>query len=648
MAGSRPLIDLGDWGLDPPPPEAAPTPHFHKSKVVLPPPPEGPPRRRRSEPSLYPLATSPIQDVSKQAGQPFPALDLLSDSLPQAGPPVGNPFLSANGSTPLNQSTGAYPPYHDEGVRRSYDVAHMPSSRVSRSLPPDILSSREGVFSSQAVPRNPNEQSVTLSNGMGVALTHQVRSKSPLPPLSRDPSPLADPSSLPPLPSPILSDSPHLPPSFGQARSEPASLASSTSSFHGAPVNRSTDFTSRGGTPGSSGIPPAVRRSSPMRASAPAADCIDELFASLSGHRQADGTAGSSVPRTASLPGATPSSNPFASIPPQSGADGFSFQFGKANPFFTPSTLTPLAESSDTAEGASADVTYPVATDWEDQFDFFVNNRLPPSSPPPSTVTESVTETVGPSFAGSESAGPSPAGTIWKVLHTQGLAPAPDPEASLTVAPSFKLDSPKVAKQPAIFVGRKGGAAAPMRAAVSPNRPTCIELRPAPLRGSKADQPARALACTETAVWAAVDGGVKVWIVEAATATASSGENNVTAGDEDAAAFTFLAVHGTTKVLCLCADFGREVVWSGHSDGKARAWPMAVPGPGAGEAVTSSLIWGAHKSAVTALCVTPYGERPSFGCSISHSCSCSRACRVTLLRMFMSQHRQSGAPTSLP
>jgi hypothetical protein len=646
MAGPRPLIDLfGDWGLDSQPGESVATPSFRRSKAVIPPPPEGPPRRRRSEPSLFPLlaTANPMQEVPRTGAQSSPTLDLLSD-VPLAGQALGatgNPFFSAahsNGdSLGLDQSTGpppGYPYVRDhrrlsglEAVSRSFDpssrneVVAKPSSqtaRSSRSLPVDAFTSglaRDGLLSSQGLPRQFNEQSAL--NGLGSMPSTSIRSKSPLPPLSGDLQPSLDPSSFP-LPSPVLSDSPHLPPSFGQTKSEPPSLASSRTSFNPA-LHRSSDFALHpGGIPS---IPAVVRTVSPLRSSAPASDSIDDLFATLTEQRLQQTQAGSlaenqylsSGPISSAAPKV--SSNPFDVPPPANGTNRFpSFNFGKANPFYTPSSLPSLAESADGLEGLPRASP---AADWEDQFDTFLSGRVPPGSSQPSSAQaapESVANaeggTAGPSSA---AAGPSPAGSIWKVLDEQGLQPAADQDSRLTVAPSFKQEEspsaapPKFSKQPPVFVGRKGGPGAPTRSAVNPNRPTCIELRPAPLRGSKADQQARTLACTETAVWAAVDGGLKVWDVAAATAGSSSGENNVTAGDEDAAAFTFLAVHGTTKVLCLSVDFGREVVWSGHSDGKARAWPMGIPGYNT-EAVTSTLIWSAHKSSVTAICVTPYGE----------------------------------------
>jgi len=74
-------------------------------------------------------------------------------------------------------------------------------------------------------------------------------------------------------------------------------------------------------------------------------------------------------------------------------------------------------------------------------------------------------------------------------------------------------------------------------------------------------------------------------------------------GDEAAAPFRESRM--TPAALCLEADPGRGVVWSGHEDGRIMGW-TADQGPDAGEC----LAWEAHRGPVFALTVSPYGNSP--------------------------------------
>ncbi|KAL6634390.1 hypothetical protein ACP70R_027061 [Stipagrostis hirtigluma subsp. patula] len=146
----------------------------------------------------------------------------------------------------------------------------------------------------------------------------------------------------------------------------------------------------------------------------------------------------------------------------------------------------------------------------------------------------------------------------------------------------------------------------PRRAAVRDDRPPPLELRPRPPRESQANAALRALACCRAApspgagahLWAAGEAGVRAWDLADAFRPPASRQRW---GDEAAAPFR--ESRRTSPALCLVADPGRGVVWSGHADGRIMGW-NADPGPEVGEC----LAWEAHRGPVFALAVTPYGD----------------------------------------
>jgi hypothetical protein len=109
---------------------------------------------------------------------------------------------------------------------------------------------------------------------------------------------------------------------------------------------------------------------------------------------------------------------------------------------------------------------------------------------------------------------------------------------------------------------------------------------------------------------------LKVWDIEAACSSRSEGSNNPL-GDEDAAGYTVLTSGPT---LCLAMDTGNQVVWTGHRDGKVRAWPLNIRGGDSQkrDPVEHVLVWDGHQAPVTAITITPYGE--SRGQSIEVCC----------------------------
>ncbi|KAI3743061.1 hypothetical protein L1987_60763 [Smallanthus sonchifolius] len=120
--------------------------------------------------------------------------------------------------------------------------------------------------------------------------------------------------------------------------------------------------------------------------------------------------------------------------------------------------------------------------------------------------------------------------------------------------------------------GGSGFFKAPSRSAVHPGRPTALELRPHPLRETQVGRFIRTIACTETQLWAGQESGVRVWnFCDAFEAGLGIG-GRARRGDEDAAPFYESA--DTSPATCLMVDCASKLVWSGHKDGKIRAWRM--------------------------------------------------------------------------
>ncbi|KAG2327691.1 hypothetical protein Bca52824_010419 [Brassica carinata] len=69
------------------------------------------------------------------------------------------------------------------------------------------------------------------------------------------------------------------------------------------------------------------------------------------------------------------------------------------------------------------------------------------------------------------------------------------------------------------FMGAGGGVdvfRVPVRAAVNPGRPPCLEIRPHPLRETQTGKFLRNIACTESQLWAGQENGVRFWNLEEA------------------------------------------------------------------------------------------------------------------------------------
>lgn len=151
--------------------------------------------------------------------------------------------------------------------------------------------------------------------------------------------------------------------------------------------------------------------------------------------------------------------------------------------------------------------------------------------------------------------------------------------------------------------GRRGGFKAPDR---GEDGPVAFELRPQPLQEMPV-QPTRVLACTDTALWLGCDQGIMVWDIPGAFKSSCDGKSNMK-GDEDAAAYS-RSVHELAP-LCLVADTTNHLMWSGHKDGRVRAWHLTFEhaSENASDGNTAVFTWQAHQTAVLAMIVTSYGE----------------------------------------
>lgn len=190
--------------------------------------------------------------------------------------------------------------------------------------------------------------------------------------------------------------------------------------------------------------------------------------------------------------------------------------------------------------------------------------------------------------------------------------PPPLPSSSESLSSTWASSAKSGRQQPEFLAsgGGKGVYRAPSREILYAGHPVALELRPRPLKLKDANQSIRTIMCTESSVWAAFDHGLKVWDIEAACSSCSEGGNNPL-GDEDAASYTVLASGPT---LCLAMDTGNQVIWTGHRDGKIRAWPLKIRA-GASQKrdpVDHALVWDAHQAPVTAITITPYGESNVF------------------------------------
>lgn len=156
------------------------------------------------------------------------------------------------------------------------------------------------------------------------------------------------------------------------------------------------------------------------------------------------------------------------------------------------------------------------------------------------------------------------------------------------------------------FIGRGGGTGIfrlPVRAAVHPHRPPSLEVRPHPLRETQIGCFFRTVAGSESQLWAGSEYGVRFWNFEDLYAAAE--DMVVRGGDEETAPFRESV--RTSPTLCLVADEGNRLVWSGHKDGRIRSWRMDIPSLNSNDHFTEALSWQAHRGPVFSLVMTSYG-----------------------------------------
>ncbi|OIT38443.1 PREDICTED: type II inositol polyphosphate 5-phosphatase 15 isoform X2 [Nicotiana attenuata] len=165
------------------------------------------------------------------------------------------------------------------------------------------------------------------------------------------------------------------------------------------------------------------------------------------------------------------------------------------------------------------------------------------------------------------------------------------------------------------FVGKGGGTGIfklPVRAAVHPDRPPSLELRPHPLRERQIGRFLRTVLCNGSQLWAGSECGVRVWnlsdIYEAAAEEEDEDEDF-----EDAA--PFVESVSVSPTFCLVEDAGNRLMWSGHKDGKIRCWKMdseissREKGAACGRAALKEVLtWQAHRGPVLSMIMTSYGD----------------------------------------
>lgn len=109
---------------------------------------------------------------------------------------------------------------------------------------------------------------------------------------------------------------------------------------------------------------------------------------------------------------------------------------------------------------------------------------------------------------------------------------------------------------------------------------------------------------TDDQLWAGSERGLRVWNFSELYSPSSSALA-ATVGDEDAVPF-YESVQ-TSPTLCVIADEGSRVVWSGHRDGRVRAWKMDKC-LDHGTPFREALSWQAHRGPVLSIVMTSSGD----------------------------------------
>ncbi|GJV07094.1 type II inositol polyphosphate 5-phosphatase 15 isoform X2 [Tanacetum coccineum] len=140
----------------------------------------------------------------------------------------------------------------------------------------------------------------------------------------------------------------------------------------------------------------------------------------------------------------------------------------------------------------------------------------------------------------------------------------------------------------------------PVRAAVMPNTPACVEFRPRRLREREVGCFVRCLGGTGSGevVWGGSECGVRVWDVKGMFGEEDGEEGEVRVRDSVR----------TSACLCLVVDDGMKVVWSGHKDGRIRCWRMFDEFGDYDVPFRECLSWQAHRGPVLSMVVSSYGD----------------------------------------
>ncbi|XP_017241821.1 type II inositol polyphosphate 5-phosphatase 15 isoform X2 [Daucus carota subsp. sativus] len=161
------------------------------------------------------------------------------------------------------------------------------------------------------------------------------------------------------------------------------------------------------------------------------------------------------------------------------------------------------------------------------------------------------------------------------------------------------------------FVAPGGGEGIfrlPVRAAVHPGRPPCLELRPHPLTETQLGCFLRNLVCVDDSeLWVGSENGVRVWSLGDVYKPAR--EDVVVNGDQETAPFVQSVTVSPT--LCLVGHDASRMVWSGHKDGRIRCWKMLADcrdGDRPRSFFKEVLSWQAHRTPVLSMVVTLYGD----------------------------------------
>ncbi|KAI3922853.1 hypothetical protein MKW98_006984 [Papaver atlanticum] len=152
--------------------------------------------------------------------------------------------------------------------------------------------------------------------------------------------------------------------------------------------------------------------------------------------------------------------------------------------------------------------------------------------------------------------------------------------------------------------GDRGIFKLPLRGAVHPGRPASIELRPHPLRETQVGVFLRTIVCTDNSLWAGQESGLRYWNFNEIYESGCGIGKRERRGDEETSPF-YESVQ-TSPTMCLVFDAGNKFIWSGHKDGRIRAWKIQQNLDG--NSFNELFSWAAHRGPVLSMVMTSYGD----------------------------------------